>query len=207
MRTRHSILAVVELGAQGRVGGVGEVVLLTTERLTLREFQEADWASTHVYEFDPEVVRYETFGPYSPEESCGYIRRMLVEAANSPRLTYDLAVVLLAEDRLIGRCGLRVVDSKLREGMLWYILNRAYWGRGYATEAARSMVDFGFGQLRLHRIFADCDPANAPSIRLLGRLGMRLEGHFRENAWIKGAWTDSLIYALLDRGWSPDRRL
>ncbi len=186
-------------------GEVGEVVLLRTERLTLREFEEGDWISTHVYESDPEVVRYETFGPYSPEESRAYIARMLAEAANSPRLTYDLAVVLRAEDRLIGRCGLRIVDPEQREGMLWYILNRAYWGCGYATEAARAMVDFGFGQLRLHRIWADCDPANAASIRVLGRLGMRLEAHFRENAWIKGGWVDSLIYAILDREWSPDR--
>ena len=64
------------------------------------------------------------------------------------------------------------------------------------------MVDFGFRELRLHRIWADCDPANVPSCRVLEKLGMRREGHFRENAWIKGEWVDSLIYAILDREWA-----
>jgi RimJ/RimL family protein N-acetyltransferase len=178
------------------------MVMLTTERLVLREFTLSDWSATNAYESDPEVVRYETFGPYSPEESRDYIRRMLRESRKSPREIYDLALVLRATDQLIGRCGLRISDPNAREGVLWYIVNRSYWGQGYATEAARAMLGYGFAELRLHRVWADADPANTASIRVLEKVGMRLEAHFRENAWIKGAWVDSLIFAILDREWA-----
>ncbi len=179
------------------------MVLLSTQRLLLREFEPSDWPQTHAYESDPETVRYEAFGAHTPEESRARIAQALAEAAAVPRLTYDLAVLLQEEGRLIGRCGLRIEHVNLREGMLWYIFARPFWGRGYATEAARAVLDFAFRDLGLHRVFADCDPDNAASIRVLERLGLRLEAHLRENAWIKGAWADSMIYAMLDREWPP----
>jgi RimJ/RimL family protein N-acetyltransferase len=91
--------------------------------------------------------------------------------------------------------------------MLWYTIHPSYWGQGYATEAAHGLLAFGFGELRLHRIWADCDPANLASVRVLEKLGMRREGHLIENAWIKGAWEDSLIFAILDREWTSASRV
>jgi ribosomal-protein-alanine N-acetyltransferase len=81
------------------------------------------------------------------------------------------------------------------------MVERARWGHGYAPEAARALLDFGFAALGVHRVWADCDPANAAPIRVLEKLGMRREGHLVENAWIKGAWADSLLYAILDHEW------
>ena len=80
-------------------------------------------------------------------------------------------------------------------------LHPAQWGRGYTTEAARAMIDFGFRELGLHRIWADCDPRNVASWRVLEKLGLRREAHLRQNARIKGEWVDSLLYAILDREW------
>jgi hypothetical protein len=109
-------------------------------------------------------------------------------------------------DRLIGRCGLGIRDSEIGEAVLWYTLHPTYWGRGYTTEAALAIVDFGFRELRLHRIWADCDPANIASCRVIEKIGMRREAHLRENAKIKGKWVDSLIYAILAREWRSLRR-
>jgi RimJ/RimL family protein N-acetyltransferase len=64
------------------------------------------------------------------------------------------------------------------------------------------MVEFGFRELGLHRMWADCDPDNVGSWRVLEKIGMRREGHLRENALVKGAWVDSLIYAVLEREWA-----
>ena len=124
-------------------------------------------------------------------------------ALQQPRLTYDLAIVLTACDEVIGRVGLGITDLEIGEAMLWYTLHPDHWGHGFTTEAARAMVDAGFRELGLHRIWADSDPDNVASWRVLEKIGMRREGHLIENTFIKGEWVDSLIYAILAREWPP----
>jgi ribosomal-protein-alanine N-acetyltransferase len=175
---------------------------LETARLSLREFEESDATETNVYEREPQVVRYQSFEARSLAQSLDYIKESMATARESPRRIFDLAVVLRAEQRLVGRCGLKVIDAESREGALWYILNPSYWGRGIIPEAARALLGFGFDELGLHRIIIDCEPANANSMRVAQKLGMRREAHFVENAWVKGVWTDSVIFALLDREWA-----
>jgi ribosomal-protein-alanine N-acetyltransferase len=177
------------------------VVALRTERLVLRELALSDWPALLAVESDPEVARYQSFEPRNAAQTRAYLRQTLREAAARPRRVYDLAVVHAREQRLIGRCGLGLGAADQREAMLWYTLHREYWRQGYTTEAARAVVTFGFRELGLHRIWADCDPANVGSYRVLEKLGMRREGHLRENAWIKGEWVDSLLYAILAREW------
>ena len=174
---------------------------LVTARLVVREFAEDDWSALHAFESDPEAVRYQSYEPRTAEGCRELIRLSLADPAEQPRRVYDLAVLRRAEGDLIGRCGLKLAGAAQREGTLWYILHRAHWGRGYIPEAARALLDVGFAELGLHRVWADCDPANAASIRVLEKLGLRREAHFREHLWLKGAWADSLIYAVLDREW------
>ena len=178
---------------------------LTTSRLVLREFEEEDWRLTHPYESDPEVVRYGSHDVRTPEESREYIQKVRALAHETPRRVYDLAVVLREEGRLIGRCGMRITDVTHREAMVWYILDRSRWGRGYTSEAAGALVDWAFGTLGLHRVWADCDPRNPGSSRVMEKLGMRREGHLRETMFLKGEWCDSLIYATLDHEWRARR--
>jgi RimJ/RimL family protein N-acetyltransferase len=174
---------------------------LLTERLVLREFEERDAADTNEYERDPEVVRYQSNGVRTLEESLEYIRMSMATAREVPRRTFDLAVILREGGRLIGRVGLQVGSPETREGTLWYVLHPAFWGHGYTVEACHMLLAFGYGKLGLHRVYVDCDPANTASLRVAEKLGMRREAHFVENAWIKDAWVDSVICALLDREW------
>jgi RimJ/RimL family protein N-acetyltransferase len=174
---------------------------LATPRLLLREFEEDDWRATHPYESDPVVVRYQSHGVRTPEESRDYILRVMALARETPRRVYDLAVVLREDNRLIGRCGMHVNNPERNEATVWYVLERSQWRKGYISEAVRALVDFGFGTLGLHRVWADCDPRNPASFRVMEKLGMRKEAHFRENVFIKGEWCDSLVYAVLDHEW------
>ena len=110
--------------------------------------------------------------------------------------------------QLIGSTGLRqrrLVDfgnpAATFEADLGYELDPAFWGRGYATEAVRALIDFGFGELNLHRIWAYCLDENQPSWRVLERLGFRLEGRLRENEFMRGRWWDSRVYGLLAAEW------
>jgi RimJ/RimL family protein N-acetyltransferase len=77
-----------------------------------------------------------------------------------------------------------------------------YWGAGYATEAARATLRFGFTELHLHRIFGVCQAANGASARILAKLGIRQEAYLRESEWTKGQWRDIVLYALLDHEWA-----
>jgi ribosomal-protein-alanine N-acetyltransferase len=177
------------------------MVLLRTPRLTLRDLEAADWPALLAVESDPEVARYQEFGPRTATETREYLTRALRFAASQPRRTFDLGMTLGDDPRLVGRCGLGMSDEDGRQGMLWYTLRRDLWGRGYTTEAAHALVAFGFRELGLHRIWADCDPGNIGSYRVLEKLGLRREGHLREHLWIKDGWADSYIYAILAREW------
>ena len=101
-----------------------------------------------------------------------------------------------------GEFAWRAVDAK------GYMFIHCLWvvgkskGQGYATEAARALVSFGFGTLRLHRVFATCDVRNVASARVLEKVGMRREGHCRGDKWVRGQWRDSYIYAMLEDEWS-----
>jgi RimJ/RimL family protein N-acetyltransferase len=174
---------------------------LDSERLILREFVDEDWRATQEYESDPEALRYQEMAPMSPEESREYIRRARADAWEVPRRTWDLAVVLQKERRLIGRAGLHATNLVSREATVWFIVVRELWGSGYATEAVMELLRFGFEDLKLHRIVADCDPRNLGSVRVLEKAGMRREAHFVESTFLKGEWCDSLVYAILDREW------
>jgi [ribosomal protein S5]-alanine N-acetyltransferase len=124
------------------------------------------------------------------------------DAGETPRRCYSLAMVTQQDDRLIGRCGFDLGGPDMPEGMLGYALHRDLWGQGYTTEAVRALIGFGFGTLGLHRMWADADPRNVGSWRVMEKVGMRREGHLLENYLFNGDWTDSYLYAILTREWS-----
>jgi RimJ/RimL family protein N-acetyltransferase len=88
------------------------------------------------------------------------------------------------------------------EGEIWYLVEPESWGKGIATEAAKHLLDFGFGELGLHRIWATCLPENPASARVLEKAGMRKEGFLVGNLKIHGVWKSSFLYAMLAEEWS-----
>jgi RimJ/RimL family protein N-acetyltransferase len=186
-----------------KIGGLMEVI--RTKRLVLRDFEETDWKAVYHYASDLEVVRYMDWGPNTEEETKSFIQRAITHQKEQPRRTYTLAIVLKSDNTLIGGCGIYVSNPDNKEGWIGYCLNRDFWGQGYATETAEALLKFGFDQLKLHRIFATCDPANIASASVLEKIGMKREGHLREHKWAKGKWHDSLLYALLDHEWKQRR--
>lgn len=171
---------------------------LTTERLVLREWTEGDFADVHAYATDPDVVRYVSFGPNSEEETRAFLRDSVNAAQVECRTSYTFAVIRRSDGRLIGGAGLGLKDSTKAE--LGYVLRPDAWGHGYATEAARALVQFGFGELGLHRIFAICVPANVGSARVMEKVGMRYEGCLRDNMFARGEFMDTLCFAVLASG-------
>jgi RimJ/RimL family protein N-acetyltransferase len=176
-------------------------MILTTDHLLLREFEESDWQAVLAYQSDPLYLRYNPWAVRTEEDVRRFVQTFMIWRDERPRSKFQFALVLREEGRLIGNCGIRMRTSHATEADIGYELDSRYWGHGYATEAARALLAFGFGELRLHRIWAHCVPENVASARVLEKIGMQREGHLRENEWMKGRWWDTLIYAILDHEW------
>ncbi len=148
---------------------VGGQVRIETERLVLREFREDDWRDMLAYWSDPLYGRY--YAEHDDPERVvrNLVSRFVDAQSASPRRSWQLAITLkkTGNDRLIGNCGIRINDADLGEANIGYELNPAAWGQGYATEAAHAIVRFGFEDLRLHRIWAECVADNMASARVL----------------------------------------
>src|SRR5688572_14444540 len=138
---------------------------LATDRLILRELAERDAERLFAIESRPDVNRYLMSIPARVDDSLAYVRRIMADADKMPRRVYDFAVTLRGDDTLVGRCGMHSDDDP-RSAMIWYTLDPAVHGQGYATEAARALVAFAFEELKLHRVWADVDPRNPPSLRV-----------------------------------------
>ncbi len=176
--------------------------VLHTDRLILRDYALDDLEAVHGFRSDPLVARYWTGRPDTLEDTQKFLTRVRESASQQPRTQYRLAVALRETEMVIGGCSLYgMTDAVLREGGIGYYLNRLFWGRGYATEIASGLLRFGFEQLNLHRIHGDCAPENAASTQVMRKIGMRQEGHQRENYWTGSEWQDSLLFAILDYEW------
>lgn len=173
---------------------------IRTQHLELREFWETDCAALHAYRSDPDVTRFTFFGPDTVAETEEYLRYILETQLADPRLVWELAVVDADDSSVIGSCDLTLEDS--READLGYFLARSAWGKGYGTEIARALVERGFSDLGLHRIFATCDPGNHASRRILEKAGLRFESNIVRHKYAKGRWWDSELHALTREQWS-----
>jgi RimJ/RimL family protein N-acetyltransferase len=179
------------------------VIRLIGRRLVLRELTVEDWPDVHAYSARPEVARYQPWEPNTPAESRAFVEHVLAAAQAAPRTEYHLAITLADGGRLIGTGALWVRSIDHGQGELGYFLHPDHWDRGYATEAARLLLNFGFGTLDLHRIFATCDPRNVASARVLEKIGMTYEGRLRETTRLRGGWRDSAVYGILAQEWGP----
>lgn len=175
---------------------------IETERLRLRAFTRGDVDAVFAYRQREDVARYLFDAPMSHESCAEAVQariRQVSLAAENDRLT--LAVIRRDDDVLVGEITLIWRNVASQQGEIGYVFNPVFHGRGYAIEATRALVTLGFAGFGLHRIYARCDPRNTASFRLMERLGMRREAHFREQTLLRGEWTDEYIYAVLAQDW------
>ena len=174
---------------------------LSTERLVLREFTSDDWPAVLAYQRNPLYLRYYEWTDRSPEDVRQFVQMFLSQQKTEPRIKFQLAVALKSTCELIGNCGIRLEKPGDLQADMGYELDPRHWGHGYATEAASAVLAFGFGSLKLHRVWASCVADNLGSVRVLAKLGLRLEGRLREAAFYKDRYWDTLIFGILEREW------
>ncbi len=175
---------------------------LTSSRVVLRWLEHSDVPALFQIFSDQLVMRYWSSAPWIDNadgvEMVESVRRGFAEGS-----LYQWGVARRSDEALIGTCTLAHVDAHNRRAEIGFALRHDQWGRGYMSEATRTLVRFAFEELELHRIEADVDPRNEASIRLLERLGFQREGYLRERWLVGQEANDTIFYGLLRREW-PD---
>ena len=179
-------------------------MILRTERLILREFTAGDWAATHAYQRDPRYLRLYERDEVTERQAQAMVYAFILWQGERPRSKAQLAITLAETGELIGNVGLRRDAPGDPLADMGYELAPGHWGLGYATEAARALVGWGFGAWGgLQRIHAHCLAANAASARVLLKLGMRPEVRLRDHQWFKDRYWDVILFGLLREEWVP----
>ena len=181
---------------------MGTLPALETARLKLRPYGEADIAELLPLIGWQEVAAttLRIAHPYTEKDA-----RDFLALAQEPGKIW-LAITLRSDGRQIGGVGLRV-DDQHQHAELGYWLGTQYWGQGYATEAAREMLRYGFADLHLHRVFASHFKHNPVSGKVLMKLGMRHEGCQRQHLRKWDRFVDSELYGILREEWEISREV
>lgn len=176
-------------------------MIISTDRLLLREFVPEDWRAVYAYQNDPDYLEFYEWEHRSENDVKAFVQRFIDQQNDSPRIKYQLAIVLPTNNQVIGNVGIRKPNVKAYDAELGYELASREWNNGYATEAVMAMLKFAFEQLRLHRVAARVIANNHNSVRLLEKLGMRQEGRLREQEYFKSRYWDVVLYAMLEEEW------
>ena len=173
---------------------------LSGSQVILREFCLDDLDRVMTVVGDDRVAESLSFNTRSREQAMEMLDGILSRAKHEPRTEYYLAVTT-ADDGLVGVARLELSGVQAAKG--GGAIAADYWRRGYAIDAARTLMDFGFRELKLHRISVAMGPNNVASIEAARRLGMTYEGRIRDHVYTNGRWRDSLLYSVLADEWIP----
>ena len=166
---------------------------IKTGRLLLRAFRESDYDDLFEYLSQLENDEFEGYPGITYENGREHLKYR-IEADEF------YAIELLDSGKVIGNiyCGNRDYDAR----EVGYIVNKHYQRMGYASEALFAVLDNAFKE-GAHRVFAECDPRNTSSWKLLEKVGLIREAHFIQNIWFhkdesgKPIWKDTYVYAAL----------
>ena len=166
---------------------------IRTARVLLRPFQESDYDDLFEFLFQLKDDEFEVYPGITYENGRAHLKYRLGSGE-------FFAAELPDSGKVIGNiyCGKKDYDAR----EVGCIINRNYRGMGYAAEALRAVIENAFRE-GAHRIYAECDPRNTASWKLLERAGLRREAHFRQNIWFRKdaagepVWKDTYVYAVL----------
>jgi [ribosomal protein S5]-alanine N-acetyltransferase len=169
---------------------------LETDRLILRKMTLGDAEAVFAYASDPEVTRYVIFDTHRTiEDSKAFLELVLENYGSGGEPVWG--IVYKGDYRFVGTCGIAGYSPEHARAELGYVLHKGYWGRGLMPEALRSMIAFGFERMGLNRIEARSIAENTASARVMEKVGMTYEGTLRRREFIKGAYRDMKLCAIL----------
>jgi len=166
------------------------------KQVNLRKLKKSDAQSIYQNAKDFEIARYTTVPhPYTLNDASDFIRR--THQKMRKKTDYELGIELKENKKIIGMISLTKINYDNKNAEIGYWLGKKYWGRKIMKEAIRLILNFGFGELKLVRIYARVMHPNIASAKLLEKSGFKYEGRMRKTIFRRGKWFDDLIYSLL----------
>ena len=175
-------------------------IRIVGDQVVLREFTPADVDNVLAIIGDDAVTTWLSFDSRDRDQAVAMIEGTITRAQQEPRTEFYLGVTKRDDDRVIGFA--RIGLSGVQAGKIGYAIAAKEWGRGYATDAARTLITYAVKEINLHRITAAIGPDNAGSIAVVPQLGVTREGTLRDHVCTNGAWRDSVLFSVLAHEWS-----
>lgn len=180
--------------------------MLKGKKVLLRPIRKSDISLFLKWFNDPEVTQY--LGVYLPFTEIEE-ERWIEELATAKPKRDIVFIVEIIENNItkpIGNCGLYKINQKDQNAEIALIIGeKDYWGKGYGTEALQLLIDYGFNQLNLHRIFGFVIEFNERNIKLCKKLRFKEEGRLREARFKNGRFWDVIIFGLLREEWMKEK--
>ena len=167
---------------------------IETNRLLIRKFNYEDWQEVYAYTSDANVMKYIPEGIFSKDEAKKFVNE------NTKENVKNFPVLLKNEKNLIGHIVFFTYFGDHTYEIGW-VFHSLYHQKGYASEAAKAIMDYAFNTMKLHRIIATCQPENTSSYRVMEKIGMRREGYFKKCIPTEKGWWDEYYYAILNEEW------
>ncbi len=169
---------------------------IETPRLIIRKMNLDDIDDMFLFTSDPEMLKFTPIYDLSKDKAglSQYIKKVLKNYKEG--LPDYWAIVLKGKNKVIGIISLDVISKYKAD--IGYAISRQYWKNGYATEATKAIINYGFKTLKLKRIEATCDPRNSASIKVLKKCGMKYEGLLKSSSCMRGEFYDRKMYAIIN---------
>jgi RimJ/RimL family protein N-acetyltransferase len=171
--------------------------------IQLRSFRDDDKSTLKNLQQLPGIANYLLWEVPDDAEVDERLARKITATQLNER---DDQLCLVIEDRttqaMIGECSLFLTDPENATVELGYIVHPEFQNRGIAKETVRVLVDLAFGPIRAHRVIGRIDARNGASASVLRSVGMRQEAHFLRDQYVKGQWTDEMVFAMLASEWT-----
>lgn len=153
-------------------------IRINTEHLLLRPFCESDSEAMYRIQSNPEMVKYTPDEPWNSIDNANEFIKLTQWLYELDHHTFRhfFAIIEKESENLIGYCGVGGIEYDRTENEVFYAIEKEYWGKGYATEVGKAMLEYGFIQLGLPKIIAAVHAENSASIRVVEKIGLKRIG-------------------------------
>ncbi len=173
-------------------------VILESDRLFFRLIDESDFQKIHDLHSLPDSGKFNTIGfPKNIAETIAIVKPWIAENKLAKIQRYTFALESKTGQEFIGLFGFNLGKANYQRAEVWYKILPTFWNQGFATESLKTIIKFGFSELKLHRIQAGCAVNNLGSIKVLEKAGMTREGRGRQILPLPSGWSDNFEYAIL----------
>lgn len=178
--------------------------MLITERLALRPISDADVETLFSYWTDPEVMEFLVLEPFADLDEA---RRMVALLNGLPEQGEGRRWAITDKNSgvVMGTCGFHSVKPEHRRAEIGYEMGRAFWGRGFMSEALQALLAHCFEQEGFNRVEAFVNVGNTRSFKVLQRAGFQEEGTLRQYEFARGRFIGQVIWSLLRQDWDVAR--